>query len=152
MLVINREYTAREIAEILEGKIEGDPNVKVNKLSRIEEAVPHSLSFLGNIKYEPFLYSTNASIVIIGNDYHLKSKISPTLIRVNDPYKAFAKLLNSYEEKINKVEPQGIIENPCYISEDSSIGENVSIGAFTYVGKNVKIGKGSVIHPGCSIR
>ncbi len=149
MLLINKEYTAQEIAEILEGKIEGDPHVKVNKLSKIEEAVPHSVSFMGNIKYEPFLYSTNASVVIIGNDYRLKSKISPTLIRVNDPYKAFAKLLNAYEEKINKVEHKGIIENPCFISNNSSIAENVSIGAFTYVGNQVKIGKNSTIHPGC---
>jgi UDP-3-O-[3-hydroxymyristoyl] glucosamine N-acyltransferase len=108
------EFTAKQIAEILNGTVEGNPNVKVNNLSKIEEGKKGTVSFLANPKYTPYLYSTDASVVIVSKDFIPEKDFSATLIRVEDAYQAFAKLLDTYNQiKLNKT---GISEK-AHISE-----------------------------------
>ncbi len=140
------EFSAAQIAELLQGEVEGDHNVKVNNISKIEEGTPGTLSFLANPKYNNFLYSTNASIIIINKEFKLEKNINAgvTLIRVNNAYESFAKLLSLYNEI--KGEKTGI-EQPSFISENSTLGNNCYIGAFAYIGNNVKIGENVKIYP-----
>lgn len=150
------EFSAQQIAALLNGEIEGDENSIVNNLSKIEEGKPKTLSFLGNTKYEHFIYNTEASIVIVYKNFvaHKPLKSSLTLIRVNDPRESFAKLLEMYNQiKNNKVG----IEQPSYISNSAKVGSSCYIGAFVYlgdrvvVGNNVKIFPNTVIGDGCTI-
>ncbi len=139
-------FTAGQIAALLKGKVEGNPEAQVNKLSKIEEGVPQSLSFLANPQYTPYLYTTDASVVIVSKDLVLEQavKSSCTLIRVEDPRQSFAKLLETYNQvKNNKTG----IEEPSHISKTAKIGENVYIGAFAYIGENVKIGNNVKLYP-----
>jgi UDP-3-O-[3-hydroxymyristoyl] glucosamine N-acyltransferase len=140
------EFSAAQIAELLQGVVEGDHNVKVNNISKIEEGSPGTLSFLANPKYNNFLYSTNASIVIINKDFKLENNTQAgvTLIRVENAYESFAKLLSLYNEI--KGEKTGI-EQPCFISDNSKLGNNCYVGAFAYIGKNVTIGDNVKIYP-----
>lgn len=138
------KFTALQIAGILEGDIVGNPNVEVSKLSKIEEGTEGSLTFLANPKYKPHIYSTKASITIVNKTFEAENTITTTLIKVDDAYKSFSKLLEYYNQvKLNKTG----IEQPSYISESSSYGENLYIGAFTYIGNNVKIGDNVKIFP-----
>ena len=138
------KFTAKQIADILEGEIVGNPEAEVSKLSKIEEGTNGSLTFLSNPKYNPYIYSTKASIAIVNKSFELEKNIETTLIKVEDAYKSFSKLLEFYNEvKNNK---QGI-ENPCFIAESASIGENEYIGAFTYIGENVVLGNNVKIYP-----
>jgi len=138
------KFTAEQIAEILEGKVEGNPQAEVSQLSKIEEGTSTSLTFLSNPKYNSHLYTTNASICIVNEDFQLEKEVSTTLIRVKDAYKAFSKLLEYYNQvKMNKTG----IEKPSFISESSTYGENAYIGAFVYIGENVKIGNNVKIYP-----
>ncbi|MEM9679370.1 MAG: UDP-3-O-(3-hydroxymyristoyl)glucosamine N-acyltransferase [Bacteroidota bacterium] len=138
------KFTAQQIASILEGDIVGNPEVEVSKLAKIEEGTVGSLTFLANPKYKAFIYSTQASITIVNNDFEPENDISTTLIKVEDAYKAFSKLLEYYNQvKMNK----SGIEQPCYISENASLGENNYVGAFTYIGNNVSIGDNVKIFP-----
>jgi len=139
------EFNALQIAAIIGGKVEGDPEATVNAFGKIEEAVPGQLSFLANPKYEDFLYSTGASIVIISETLALKTKIKATLIRVSDPYSAFANLLTAYQEKIAGALVG--IEQPSHIDASAKIGEGVFVGAFAYIGKDVTIGKNVKVYP-----
>jgi UDP-3-O-[3-hydroxymyristoyl] glucosamine N-acyltransferase len=150
------EFSAQQIAALINGEIEGDENSTVNNLSKIEEGKPKTLSFLGNAKYEHFIYDTEASIVIVYKNFvaHKPLKDSLTLIRVNDPRESFAKLLEMYNQiKNNKVG----IEQPSYISNSAKLGSSCYIGAFVYlgdrvvIGNNVKIFPNSVIGDGCTI-
>jgi UDP-3-O-[3-hydroxymyristoyl] glucosamine N-acyltransferase len=144
------EFTAKNIAELLDGEVEGNPNVLVNKLSKIEEGTEGAITFLSNSKYEQFIYSTEASIVIVNKSFIAENKIPDkcTLIKVSDSYLAFTKLLEAYSKfKNNK---KGI-EQPCYISKSATIGENVYIGAFTHIGENVVIGNNVKIYPNCTL-
>lgn len=137
-------FTAKQIAEVLNGEIVGDSTIEVNKLSKIEEGTIGSLTFLSNLKYKNFLYTTNASIVIINKDYELEKEVSCTLIRVDDAYKSFATLLQFYNQvKLNK----SGIEEPNYIDKTAKIGTNVYIGAFVYIGKNAIIGDNVKLYP-----
>ncbi len=137
-------FTAKQIAEVLNGEIVGDSTIEVNKLSKIEEGTIGSLTFLSNLKYKNFLYTTNASIVIINKDYELEKEVSCTLIRVDDAYKSFATLLQFYNKvKLNK----SGIEEPNYIDKTAKIGKNVYIGAFVYIGKNAIIGDNVKLYP-----
>lgn len=138
------KFTANQIAEILEGKVEGDLSIEVSKLSKIEEGRKGSLTFLSNPKYTKFIYTTNASIVIVNNDFVVENKIEATLIRVEDAGLAFSKLLEFYNEA--KLHKEGI-EQPCFISESTILGDNVYIGAFAYIGNNVKLGNNVKIYP-----
>ena len=129
---------------MLDGTVDGDPTVLVNQLAKIEEATPGSLSFLANPKYEPYLYSTAASVVIVNKDLVLTDDVSSTLIRVDNAYSAFTVLLNQYNTiKLNKTG----IEQPCFIHPSAVIGKNCYIGAFAYIGPNVKIGDNCKVFP-----
>jgi UDP-3-O-[3-hydroxymyristoyl] glucosamine N-acyltransferase len=139
------QFSAAQIAALINGKLEGDPEVLVNNFGRIEDAQPGQLTFLANPKYEEYLYSTGASIIIVNDSQILREKIKATLILVPDAYLAFASLLSKYQEMMNQ-QLTGI-QDPVYISKTASIGENVYIGAFAFVGNNVKIGKNVKIYP-----
>ena len=138
------KFTAQQIAGILEGDIVGNPDVEVSKLSKIEEGTKGSLTFLANPKYQPYIYSTKASITIVNKTFVPESDIETTLIKVEDAYKSFSKLLEYYNMvKLNK---QGI-ESPSFISDNASYGSQIYVGAFTYIGENVKIGNNVKIFP-----
>lgn len=139
------EFTAAQIAHILEGKVEGNSNQKINTLSKIQEGSPNSISFLSNLKYENFLYDTQAGVVIINDDYQLKEKVSTTLIRVKNSYTAFSTLLEEYHKLIT-FKKTGI-EQPCFVGEKVIIGDNIYRGAFSYIGSNCKIGNNVKIYP-----
>lgn len=142
------KFTAQQIAEILEGNIEGNPDIEVSKLSKIEEGTEGSLTFLANPKYTPHIYSTKASITIVNKDFKSENKLYTTLIRVEDAYKSFSKLLEYYSLiKQNKVG----IEQPSHISKEAVIGENVYVGAFAYIGDQVTIGDNVKIYPGAYV-
>ncbi|RIA09792.1 UDP-3-O-[3-hydroxymyristoyl] glucosamine N-acyltransferase [Flavobacteriaceae bacterium MAR_2010_72] len=138
------KFTAAQIAGILEGDVIGNPDVEVSKLSKIEEGTEGSLTFLANPKYKPYIYSTRASITIVNKTFEAENAITTTLIKVEDAYKSFSKLLEYYNQvKLNK----SGIEQPSFIAESSNCGENVYIGAFTYIGEHVKIGDNVKIFP-----
>ena len=138
------KFTAAQIAVILEGEVEGNPEIEVSKLSKIEEGGPESLSFLANPKYTQFIYTTKASIIIVNKIFKAEKEINSTLIRVEDAYKSFSKLLEYYNQvKMNKTG----IENPVFISKSAIYGENIYIGAFAYLGENIKIGNNTKIYP-----
>lgn len=144
------EFTAQQIAALLNGNVVGDGSVKVSSLSKIEEGKPGSLSFLSNTLYIPYVYETEASVVILNHTVTLDKPVKPscTLIRVEDAYGSFAKLLEIYYEiKQNK---KGI-EQPSFISPTAKHGKDVYIGAFAYIGENVKIGDNVKIYPHCYI-
>lgn len=138
------EFTATQIAAILEGEIEGNPQTAVYKLSKIEEGEEGSLTFLANPKYTPYIYATKASITLVNKDFAPEQPLSTTLIRVADAYSAFSKLLEYYNQvKHNKIG----IETPSFIAESATYGEGLYLGAFAYLGNNVKIGKNVKIYP-----
>lgn len=138
------KFTALQIAEILEGDVVGDADVEVSKLSKIEEGVKGSLTFLANPKYTPYIYTTEASIAIVNKTFEPENNVTATLIKVEDAYKAFSKVLEYYNlVKLNKFG----IEQPSFISESSRQGENIYIGAFSYIGENVVIGDNVKIFP-----
>ena len=138
------QFTAQELGLMLNGTIQGDPSVSVNRLAKIEEATAGTLTFLANPKYEPYLYTTGASIIIVNNDQALAEPVKVTLIRVENAYIAISVLLEKYNTiKLNKTG----VEQPCFIHPSASIGENVYVGAFAYIGPNVKIGNNSKIYP-----
>lgn len=142
------KFTAQQIADILEGDIVGDADVKVSKLAKIEEGVEGTLTFLANPKYTTYIYSTKASITIVNKTFEPEDNITTTLIKVDDAYKSFSKLLEYYNQvKLNKFG----IEQPSFIAESSAYGENIYIGAFSYVGENVTIGDNVKIFPNAYI-
>jgi UDP-3-O-[3-hydroxymyristoyl] glucosamine N-acyltransferase len=161
------QFTAAQIAMLINGKIEGDPNAVVHSFGKIEEAEKGQLSFLANPKYEDYLYTCRASIVIINETLPLKQAITPTVIRVADAYSAFAALLAKYQEMVTQ--QLAGIQEPSYISKTAKLGQQVFIGAFAYIGENVvigdnvkifpnayigdnvQIGNNSIIHPGVKI-
>src|SRR5476651_1012767 len=138
------QFTAQEISLLLDGTVDGDPNVLVNQLAKIEEAENGSLSFLANPKYEQYLYTTNASVVIVNKDLVLTDSVKSTLVRVENAYTAFTILLEKYNTiKMNKTG----IETPSFIHPSAKIGKNAYIGAFAYIGPNVTIGDNCKIFP-----
>lgn len=142
------KFTAIQIAGILDGVVEGDENVAVSDLAKIEEGTAGTLTFLANPKYEPYLYKTEASIIIVDKDLELERPITATLIRVDNAYQAFSKLLAYYNEvKMNK----SGIEQPVFISDTTTYGEDLYLGAFSYLGANVRIGDNVKIYPNAYI-
>ena len=144
------EYTAQQIASLLNGKIEGNGNVVVSGLSKIEEGKNGSLCFLANALYTPMIYETDASVVILNHSQVLEKPVKPTctLIRVEDAYGSFARLLEIYyQSKQNK---KGI-EQPSFIAASAEYGTDCYVGAFAYIGENVKIGNNVKIYPHCYI-
>lgn len=138
------KFTAQQIADILEGDIVGDAEVKVSKLAKIEEGEQGALTFLANPKYTPHIYSTKASITIVNKTFEPEEDITTTLIKVDDAYKSFSKLLEYYNQvKLNKFG----VEQPSFIATSSSYGENIYVGAFSYIGENVTIGDNVKIFP-----
>lgn len=138
------KFTAQQIANILEGEIVGNPNVEVSKLSKIEEGEEGSLTFLANPKYNPFIYTTSASVTIVNEDFIAEKDIETTLIKVEDAYKSFSKLLEFYNKvKNNKIGR----EQPHFIAQTAKIGDNEYVGAFSYIGENAIIGKNVKIYP-----
>ncbi|MBP0902446.1 UDP-3-O-(3-hydroxymyristoyl)glucosamine N-acyltransferase [Mariniflexile gromovii] len=138
------KFTAQQIAGILEGDVVGNPDAEVSKLSKIEEGFEGSLTFLANPKYTPHIYSTQASITIVNKTFVPENSVKTTLIKVDDAYLAFSKILEYYSAiKLNKVG----IEQPSFISESASYGDAVYIGAFSYISDHVKIGNNVKIFP-----
>jgi len=137
------EFTATQIAAFLDGVIEGDPEVRVNDVTRIEEGRAGTLSFLSNPKYQAYLYDTRASIVLVRHDFMPAQPVSCTLIRVDDPYRALARLLALVEKRPNR---EGI-EPMAYVHPEASLSEGVYVGAFSYVSKGARIGKNVKIFP-----
>jgi UDP-3-O-[3-hydroxymyristoyl] glucosamine N-acyltransferase len=137
-------FTAEQIAEILEGDIVGNPNAEVSKLSKIEEGEKGSLTFLSNPKYNPYLYTTKASIAIVNKSFIPEKEIETTLIKVDDAYTAFSKILEFYNEVKNNKSGR---EQPHFIAKSATIGSNEYIGAFAYIGENVKMGENVKIYP-----
>jgi UDP-3-O-[3-hydroxymyristoyl] glucosamine N-acyltransferase len=163
------QFTAKQISEFLDGTIEGDSMAKVGELSKIEDGNAGSLCFLSNPKYESYLYTTQASVVIVANDFVASQPVSCTLIKVKDPYSAFSVLLEKYNEALNLNNSPAGITQPSSIHPSAKIGKNVFIGAFcsieenveiadnsriytqVYIGKDAKIGSDCTIFPGVKI-
>ncbi len=143
------QFSAAQIAMMINGKIEGNADISVASFGKIEEAVADQLAFLANPKYEEYLYNTQASIIIINDTQELKQPISATLIRVPDAYTAFATLLDKYQQ-IQNQQLFGI-QQPAYIDATAKIGEQVFIGAFAYIGENAIIANGAKIFSGAYI-
>jgi len=139
------QFTAAQIAMMINGKVEGNADTAVASFGKIEEAQKGQLAFLANPKYEDFLYSTGASIIIVNETQELKQQIEATLIRVPDAYSAFATLLDKYQQ-IQRQQLKGI-QQPAYIDATAKIGDNVYIGAFAYVGEHVIVADGAKIYP-----
>jgi UDP-3-O-[3-hydroxymyristoyl] glucosamine N-acyltransferase len=138
------KFTAKQIAEVLNGEIVGDSTIEVEKLSKIEEGTKGSLTFLSNLKYRNYLYTTKASIVIVGKDFEPEKEVQSTMIKVEDAYQSFAKLLEFYNQvKLNK----SGIEEPNFINKSAKIGKNPYIGAFVYIGASANIGNNVKIYP-----
>ena len=142
------KFTAEQIAGILEGEVVGNPNAEVSKLTKIEEGIEGSLTFLSNPKYNNHIYTTKATITIVNDTFFPEGEVSTTLIKVPDAYLAFSKLLEFYAQaKGTKVG----IEQPSVLSENVKYGDNFYLGSFAYIGKNVTIGNDVKIHPNCFI-
>lgn len=139
------QFSAAQIALLINGQIEGDSSVIVDSFGKIEEAKEGQLTFFSNPKYEEYIYSTKASVVLINEAFELKQPVKATLIKVPDAYTSFATLLTKYQE-IAQQKLTGI-QQPSYIAKTASYGDNVFIGAFTYIGENVKIGQHTKIFP-----
>ena len=161
------KFTAAEIANLLDGKVEGDDSVEVTSLSKIEESTHGSLTFLANPKYTQHIYTTNASLVIVNDDFKLDNEINPTLIRVHDAYQAFSTLLEHYDKNVeikkgielsSIIDDSADIDNSCYIGNYSIIGKkvkiskNVIIGSHVIIEDNVAIDENTVIDSFCSIK
>ncbi len=138
------KFTAKQIADILQGKVEGNSQETVFKLAKIEEAEKGSLTFLANPKYASHIYTTSASIIIVSNDFIPEKQITTTLVKVSDPYKSFSTLLEYYNQVKNNKTGR---EQPILVSDSVVIGANEYIGAFTYIDENVVIGKNVKIYP-----
>lgn len=143
------KFTAEQIAGILEGEVVGNPNAEVSTLSKIEEGTEGSLTFLSNPKYVNFIYSTEASVTIVNKNFVAEGPIATTLIRVEDAYGAFTKVLTFYAQAKN--DSKKGIEHPVFMSDDLRHGADLYLGSFAYIGKNVTLGKNVKIYPNCYI-
>ena len=143
------KFTANQIAEILNGEVIGNPDAEVYKLSKIEEGTDGSLTFLSNPKYQNYIYTTQATITIVNNTFAPESEVSTTLIKVEDAYLSFSKLLEFYDQakKANKTG----IDQPTFISKTVNYGSNFYMGSFSYIEENVQIGNNVKIYPNCYI-
>jgi UDP-3-O-[3-hydroxymyristoyl] glucosamine N-acyltransferase len=139
------EFSIAQIAAMLGGEVKGEGGDKINMLAKIQDAKKGQIAFLSNPKYEQFIYTTQASAVIVKKDFQGKKNISSSLILVDDPYNSFTLLLEEYHKLIS-FQKSGI-EEPCYLGEKSVIGENIYRGAFSYIGSNVKVGDNGKIYP-----
>jgi len=143
------EFSVAQIAALLDGTIEGNEEILISGLGKIEEATPEQLSFLANPKYEQYIYSTKAGAVMVSNNFIPENSVTTTLIRVEDPYASFTALLEEYHKAVTF--SKSGIEEPSYIGENSNIGNDIYRGAFSYIGKNVSIGDNVKIYPNAYI-
>jgi UDP-3-O-[3-hydroxymyristoyl] glucosamine N-acyltransferase len=143
------QFTAQQIALIVSGTIEGNPDTTVSSFGKIEEATAGQLSFLANPKYNDYLYTTKASLIIVSESLQLQKNITATLVRVKDAYTAFATLLTTYQNL--KAQQKKGIETPSHIASTATLGDHVYIGAFAYIGEKVNIGNNTKIYPGAYI-
>lgn len=143
------QFTAQQIALIVSGTIEGNPDITVSSFGKIEEATAGQLSFLANPKYNDYLYTTKASLIIVNESLQLQKNITATLVRVKDAYTAFATLLTTYQNL--KAQQRKGIEAPSHIASTATLGNDVYIGAFAYIGEKVNIGNNTKIFPGVYI-
>ncbi|MCM1310381.1 MAG: UDP-3-O-(3-hydroxymyristoyl)glucosamine N-acyltransferase [Bacteroides sp.] len=139
------EFSAQQIAEVLGGAVEGNPEVKLSTFDKIESAGPKALTFLSNLKYSHFIYTTNAGAVLVSRDFVPAEAVNSTLIRVDDPYAALAQLMRMVDALLNP-QPSGI-EQPSFIAADVKIPTECYVGAFAYVGTGAKLGEGVRIYP-----
>ncbi|MDR1809046.1 MAG: UDP-3-O-(3-hydroxymyristoyl)glucosamine N-acyltransferase [Prevotella sp.] len=160
-------FSAQQIAEVLHGTVEGNPDVKVGSFSKIEDGQPGTLTFLANPKYAQYLYTTKASVVLVNDDFAAEQPVEATLIRVPNAYAALAALLEMVNTMLDP--PKKGVEPNSFVAEDARVGENVYVGAFSYiankakigdktqiypqvyVGENVEIGQNTVLYPGVKI-
>lgn len=160
------EFNAKTIAEFLKGTVEGNPDAKVNDVSPIEDGKEGTLAFLANPKYAKHVYDTAASVVLVSKDFVAEKEVKTTLVRVEDAYKAFAMLLDLYQQSLpqksgidanSSIHESATVGEGCYIGDFAFIGENTTIGnnvkiyPQTYVGDNVKIGDNTILFPGVKI-
>ncbi|MCL3782327.1 UDP-3-O-(3-hydroxymyristoyl)glucosamine N-acyltransferase [Prolixibacteraceae bacterium JC049] len=138
------EISAKQLAELLNGTVEGNEEVLVSDVSKIEQGKPGTLTFLSNPQYTKYIYDTEASLVLVSKEFKPEREIAATLLRVEDPYMALATLLEFYVQ--SKPQKTGI-EEPSYIASSASYGNNVYVGAFAYLGQNVKMGDNVKIYP-----
>lgn len=138
------EITAKQIADFIQGRVEGDENAIVNTFAKIEEGKAGAISFLSNPKYLHYIYETKSSVVLINEDVVLEKSVKPTLIRVKNAYESVAKLLQLYESM--KPKKKGI-DSLAFVSPSARIGEDCYIGAFAFIGDNVEIGNHTQIYP-----
>ena len=138
------EFSAKQIADFIQGRVEGNENVTVSTFAKIEDGKPGAISFLSNPKYTHYLYETKSSIVIVNDDMVLEKEVSPTLIRVKNAYEAVARLLQLYDSM--KPRKKGI-DPLAFISPSAVIGKDCYIGAFAYIGEGVEIGDECQIYP-----
>ena len=142
------EFTAKQIADMINGRVEGNPDAKINTFAKIEEGQEGAISFLSNPKYTPYIYETKSSVVLVNEDVELTQSVSCTLIRVKNAYESVAKLLQLYASMM----PQKTGVDPlAFVSKSAKIGENVYIAPFAYIGDNVTIGDGTRIFPHVTI-
>lgn len=139
------EFTAKQIADFLQGTVVGDPSIVVSDFSKIEEGKPGTLTFLANPKYTEYLYTTQASVVLVNNDIELTKDVSATLIKVKNSYSALAQLLELADSILNP-KKKGV-DKTAIISESAKIGDNVYIGPYVVISENVEIGDGCQIYP-----
>lgn len=139
------EFTVGQITTLLGGELKGDASEKIRMLAKIQEAKKGQIAFLSNPKYEPFIYDTQASAVIVGKDFKPRKKISASLIIVENPYLSFTVLLEEYH-RIISLQKSGV-EEPSFIGNNSVVGNQIYRGAFSYIGNNVKIGDNVKIYP-----
>ncbi|BAV09078.1 UDP-3-O-[3-hydroxymyristoyl] glucosamine N-acyltransferase [Filimonas lacunae] len=139
------QFSAAQIAMLIDGQVEGNSETTVNSFGKIEEAKAGQLAFLANPKYEDYLYTTSASIIIINETQELKQPLAATLVKVKDAYTAFATLLHKYQEFMTQ--QLAGIEQPSFIAPTATVGENAFVAAFVYISENAKIGKNVKIFP-----
>lgn len=138
------EFTAKQIAEFVQGRVEGDENAKVSAFAKIEEGTEGAISFLSNPKYLHYIYDTKSSVVLVNEDTTFDNPVSPTLIRVKNAYEAVAQLLQIYQS----MQPRKSgIDSLAYIDPEAQVGEDCYVGAFAYIGKGAKVGKGCLVYP-----
>lgn len=139
------QFSAGQIADLVGGQLQGDPNLIINNIAKIEEGEPGCISFLANPKYESYIYTTRSSVVMVANSFAPKQEVPAALIRVDDPYLCFTVLLDEYS-RLTALVKKGV-EEPVYTGANTVIGENGYRGAFSYIGANCTIGNNVKIYP-----
>lgn len=142
------EFSAKQIAEYIQGVIEGDENATVHTFAKIEEGIPGAISFLSNPKYTHYIYDTQSSIVLVNKDFAPEKEVKATLIRVDNAYESLAKLLNLYE--MSKPKKTGV-DPLAYIAPTAKIGQNVYIAPFACVADGAEVGDNTVLHPHATV-